>query len=306
MSQADFTLAFAEAGDSVYALAAAGGLCFAACGSGLYRSLDSGGSWQRLAASDEHLTTAVALSPAFEQDGTAFAAVKGGILRSSDGGDAWFTSAFPAPPPLFSSLAVSPDFERDGMVLAGTLEDGIFSSSDRGVHWQPWNFGLFDLNVLCLALSSRWQDDETVYAGTETGLYRSGNGGRAWRFSGFPSELAPVLCLASAVDPASGAVIILAGSESSGLLASCDDGESWDRLAADALPASLHSLQVQRSDGGPMLYALTDDSIMRSDDLGASWSSVYAIDGTPTAMLVLDDCALLGIHGQGIMRLPMS
>ena len=80
--------------------------------------------------------------------------------------------------------------------LAGTLEDGVFSSTDRGGRWGAWNFGLFDLNVLCLALSPTWTRDETVYAGTETGLYRSTNGGRAWRHSGFPSELAPALCIA--------------------------------------------------------------------------------------------------------------
>ena len=136
----------------------------------MYRSIDGGSSWKLLRVSDEQVTTAVAVSPSFETDRSVFAAVKGGILRSSDGGDTWFATGFPAPPPVFSSLVVSPDFERDGVLLAGTLEDGVYSSSDRAVRWQPWNFGLFDLHVLCLVISPHWRADETVFAGTETGL----------------------------------------------------------------------------------------------------------------------------------------
>ena len=134
---AKVTLELATANDATYALAASpdfarDGICFAACGSGLYRSADGGESWRKLRASSELVTTAVAVSPAFAQDRSVFAAVKGGILRSSDAGETWFTAAFPAPPPVFSSLEVSPNFERDGFLLAATMEDGVFSSTDRG------------------------------------------------------------------------------------------------------------------------------------------------------------------------------
>ncbi len=300
-----FTLEFETADDTVYALAADGkDCCFAACSAGLFRSSDAGASWQRLSPSSEIVTTAVALSPAFANDRSLFAAVKGGILRSSDAGDTWHTAAFPAPPPLFSCLALSPDFERDGVLLAGTLEDGIFSSADRGLRWQPWNFGLFDLSVLCLALSPHWPGDETVFAGTETGLYRSGNGGRAWRFTGFPTEFAPVLSLALAVDQASGETLLFAGGEAHGLQVSCDQGESWQGLALDS---ALNQLQVQCAGDGPfVLYALVDNGVARSEDGGKSWACVQRTEAVPTAMLLLDDALLLGLHGRGIMRLPLA
>lgn len=307
MAQADYTLEFENAGDTVYALAAAAaGACFAACNSGLYRSRDFGGTWERLPVSQEHATTAVAISPNFASDRSVFAAVKGGIRRSSDAGDTWFTTAFPAPPPLFSSLVVSPDFERDGVLLAGTLEDGVFASSDRGVHWQPWNFGLFDLNVLSLAISPHWRDDETVYAGTETGLYRSSNGGRAWRFTNYPSESAPVLSLAIAADHDSGAITLFAGSESQGLLASCDEGASWRLLAAGSLSGAVNQLLLGSDDGGDStLYVMGDDGLMRSDDHGVTWLTVLQIEDSPTAMLCLDDAMLVGILGKGIIRIPL-
>ena len=310
--KAAVTLAMAGAGDAVYALAASpeiarDGICFAACAAGLYRSLDGGESWRRLPALPAMAMTALALSPAFAEDRSVFAAVKGGVLRSSDGGDTWFTTAFPAPPPLFSALVVSPDFERDGMLLAATLEDGVFSSEDRGARWQPWNFGLFDLNVLSLALSPAWSVDETVYVGTETGLYRSTNGGRAWRYTGFPSELAPTLCLVCLQESASGVHAVLAGTESNGLYASIDQGDTWERLAADAIPGAVNQLRLRKEANGRLsVFALTDDGVLRSDDCGRSWSALLRVDGAPTAMLPLDDGLLLGVQGEGVLRISQT
>ncbi|MCY4060884.1 MAG: hypothetical protein OXG53_00805 [Chloroflexi bacterium] len=309
-SDGTYTLRLTSADDAPFAFAASpafarDGLCYAACGSGLYRSADGGAAWDLLPTSPEPVTTAVALSPAFSDDRSLFAAVKGGVLRSADGGDTWFTAGFPAPPPVFSSLAVSPDFERDGFLLAGTLEDGVFSSSDRGRSWQPWNFGLFDLNVLCLALSPAWMEDETAFAGTETGLYRSTNGGRAWRHTGFPAELAPALCIACLVDERSRSARLLVGTESNGLMASCDQGETWERLAADNLSEAVNQLHVD-ANGGVTLYAMTSDAVMRSDDGGLSWSDLIRVEGVATAMLPLGDILLLGVQGKGLMRLPLE
>ncbi len=281
------------------------GICFAACGSGLYRSQDGGLRWELLRTSPEPVTTAVAVSPAFAADRSLFAAVKGGVLRSADGGDTWFAARFPAPPPVFSSLVVSPGFERDGLLLAGTLEDGLFSSSDRGGRWGPWNFGLFDLNVLCLALSPGWIEEETAYAGTETGLYRSTNGGRAWRHTGFPAEFAPALSITSFDDGRSGLTRLLVGTESSGLLASCDQGETWERLAVDSFSGAVNQLHID-ANAGNALYALTVDGVMRSDDEGQSWSDLIRVDGMATAMLPLGDVLLLGLQGEGLMRLPLD
>ncbi len=309
MHDANLKLAFSRAEDTVYAFAASpdaarDGICFAASSAGLFRSQDAGESWMRLPASSEEVTTALALSPAFAQDRTVFAAVKGGVLRSSDGGDNWFVSAFPAPPPLFSSLVASPDFERDGALLAASLEDGVFASSDRGLRWQPWNFGLIDLAALCLALSPRFMEDETVFAGTETGLYRSANGGRAWRMTDFPSECAPVLCLAHFHDPHTGASALYAGSETQGLFASPDGGQSWRSIEVAGMTGPVNQLHVWRGDaGGAQLYALADSGLWRGDAAGQSWRAILPAAGELSAMLPLGDSLLLGARGQGILRL---
>ncbi|MDE2858706.1 MAG: hypothetical protein OXN94_12760 [Chloroflexota bacterium] len=298
---------------TAYALAASpgfakDGFCFAATSGGLYRSTDGGDCWESLPIVEEQgaqmAATAVAVSPSFDQDRTVFAAVKGGILRSSDGGDTWFAAKFPAPPPLFTTLAISPYFAQDGLMLAGTMEDGVFSSTDRGVNWQPWNFGLFDLGVLCLAASPHLREDETILAGTETGLYRSTNGGRAWRESGFPSEFAPILSLAYAIGKDES--LLFAGTEGKGLFISCDDGASWDRSAPNSLPGSVNQLQIlYKPDGRAEIYALSEDGVLRSRDAGQNWEFLAGAEDPPTAFLVPDpsgEAMFLGLAGKGIVQ----
>ena len=169
--------------------------------------------------------------------------------------------------------------------------------------WQPWNFGLFDLHVLCLAISPHWRDDETVFAGTETGLYRSSNGGRAWRVTDFPTDLAPILCMAYSSSEAASDTKIFAGTEGNGLHVSCHTAGNWQRLDARAIAPAVNQLQmVETAAGSCTLYALVDDGLCRSGDSGRTWQTVVRVKGTPTAMLVLDNAVLLGVQGNGILR----
>jgi photosystem II stability/assembly factor-like uncharacterized protein len=262
----------------VQALAASGMLCFAARPSGLSRSDDGGATWQdaygSLSLKAPLPTAVVALSPQFATDQTVFAGVPGGILRSTDAGQTWAVSQLPSPPPFVTSLAVSPFYAHDGVVLAGTMEDGVYRSGDRGSHWEAWNFRLLDLNVLCLAMSSAYADDETVYAGTESGIFYSTNGGRAWRELDFSPDWAPVLSLAVSPHHAADG-LLFAGTESAGLFASRDRGGTWapclpSGQAGEGLaPSAVNAILV--GEGG-LVLALLPDQLLVSGDGGQSWA----------------------------------
>jgi len=267
--------------DLVYSLAtpssfAQDGVCFAARFSGLYRSDDGGVNWHSAYGSlnleAPLATTAVAVSPDFESDRSVFAGVQGGIMHSVDGGESWHVAVLRSPPPLISTLAVSPNFTHDGTLFAGTVEDGVFRSADRGSRWSAWNFGLLDLSILCMAVSPDFADDETLFVGTESGVFRSTNGGRAWREVGFPVDFAPVLSLALSPGYAHDG-ILFAGTESYGLFRSGDRGNTWTRLSKDVVTDTVNGIVLSPEfSTRPDVLVMLSTALLVSRDGGQSWS----------------------------------
>jgi photosystem II stability/assembly factor-like uncharacterized protein len=253
------------------------GLCYAARSSALYRSEDSGETWSLaysgLEPGTELATTAIALSPSFVSDGVLFTGVPGVVMRSADAGKTWHYSPLASPPPIIAAMAVSPNYDKDGTLLVGTMEDGLYRSEDRGLRWMACNFGLTDLGVLSVVLSPGFGVDGTAFVGTESGIFYSTNGGRAWKESGFPVDMAPVLCLA--ISPEYGTDrTIWAGTESSGLFKSDDSGKSWQRLAPDQVSNTVNAIVVSANypDDADLLL-LTSSTVLGSRDGGITWGA---------------------------------
>ncbi len=110
----------------------------------LHRSLDGGLTWQDLSAGLPEGTVwvrALALSPDFERDGTLFAGLDKGVVKSTDGGRTWRPVNVGLPlkddgkPPSVLSLAISPDYARDGTLFVGLVDHGVYRSVDGGESW---------------------------------------------------------------------------------------------------------------------------------------------------------------------------
>lgn len=316
--------------DLVYALActarrdaqASSRSCFAARGSGLYRSDDGGQTWTHAYASlelGEALpTTSVVIASASagaEQnpatDCEVFAGVPGGIMHSTDGGETWEAAILDTPPPAVSALAISPNFAEDGVVLAASTEDGIFRSATRGSRWARWNFGLLDLNVYCLAISPDFARDETLFAGVETGVFRSTNGGRAWREIDLSVGYEPVVSLALSPRYAQDGHIFV-GTETQGLLFSADDGASWTRLGEDAITDPVNSVLVSPEyPDQPSILALSENALWFSQDGGGTWDQVKPVMEGMTAVLAPDGLSpgtrlLVGFIGGDVISLTLE
>jgi photosystem II stability/assembly factor-like uncharacterized protein len=289
--------------DYVYCISASpnfkkDGLVFAAKKSGLYYSRDRGKTWKYAYASLKlaaPLPTSSAAISIVHEITYVFAGIERKILRSLSAGGTWEVANLDSPAPQVAALVVSPNFAQDGTLLAATVQDGIFRSTDRGVNWTGWNFGLFDPNINALA----FLDSQIIFAGTQSGIFRSSNAGRSWRDLDLPIDCAPVLCLA-----VNRGGTIYAGTENEGLHVSCDEGRTWEPLIEGTVE------QIHLDAKGKLLI-LRDGELLLSENGGSSWeaarpgfepaSNISAL----TAPLGLDSTRnlLIGLSNGDIIKL---
>jgi len=269
---------------------------FAGARAGLYRCRNfiapSSPTWERLA--DAPLgVLCLAISPTFSEDRTVIAGTDTSIYTSQDGGDTWQPAHLPLSKSTILSISASPDFAVDGILLAGTLEDGIFYSDDRGNRWSSKSFGLLDLTVFCLAVSPYFTRDGKVFCGTDTAIYYSYNHARAWKQLPFPETAAPVLSLALSPEFPQDQ-ILFAGTESQGLYRSADLGKSWERLEFPA--ACINALSV--GDDLSLLVGC-EEGVFQSKTLGASWQHLLDMPNT-LGICSRDGLTLSSVYDQGL------
>ena len=251
--------------DYVYCIAASSnfkkdGFVCAAKKRGLHYSTDKGKTWKDAYASlklTAPLPTSSVVISIVNEITYVFASIEGKILRSLTAGETWEVADLDSPAPQVTALAVSPNFAKDGTLLAATVQDGIFRSTDRGVNWTGWNFGLYDSNINALTLL----DSQIIFAGTQSGIFRSSNAGRSWRDLDFPIDCAPVLCLAVSREGT-----IYAGTEGDGLHVSCDEGRTWEGLMEG-------TVELIHLDTRGKLLILSDGELLLSENGGDSWQA---------------------------------
>jgi photosystem II stability/assembly factor-like uncharacterized protein len=83
-------------------------------------------------------------------------------------------------------LAIMPDATENGRLLASVFHDGsggsVFASSDGGESWRSSSVGLGGRDVF--SFYQMPDNPSVVYAGTNTGVYRSNDRGATWVFTG--------------------------------------------------------------------------------------------------------------------------
>jgi photosystem II stability/assembly factor-like uncharacterized protein len=197
--------------------------CLAARMSGLYRSDDAGHTWQFMYDAlnlPEPLPT-FAVAAAHDSQGRmiVLAGISGGILRSDDGGHTWEKVFLPTPPATITDLLLSPNYAKDGLVFAGTLDDGLYYSSDLGLTWQHCNFGLLDYHVFCVTASPKFSENKTLFVGTQSGIFKKTGEGCSWLEVDMPMGYTDVLSIA--VSPNG---VLYVGTEEHGLWQTPDNG----------------------------------------------------------------------------------
>jgi hypothetical protein len=162
---------------------------FAGYNGGLLRSLDSGATWENIVfPGPPPALIALSVSPNYLEDGLVFAGtLADGVFYSADRGAHWKTGNLGLIDMNVLCLGISPDFERQPTLLAGT-QSGLFCSRNAGRSWREAELPIGYDAVLSLALSPNFGKDGTLWAGTETqGLLCSEDSGGRWRRVGQPA-----------------------------------------------------------------------------------------------------------------------
>lgn len=202
--------------------------------------------------------TAVFRCLAVDADGNLFAGTAGdGVFRSLDGGATWQAARRGLQELDIEALAV----DSRGSLFAGTPGGGVYRSTDRGTIWEQANGALVASSfrrrwpwqrqaaaverlpstaVRALAVA-RWAGGPVLFAGTDAGVFRTGNAGRSWEPAnrGLPgtdpgSGVTDLAVVALAVGPDDG--VLYAGT-GQGVFRSTDGGRRW-RPANRGLPAT--------------------------------------------------------------------
>ena len=280
------------------------GTCFAAHGSklflatygeGVYRSLDSGATWNRVnvGLADTNVNT-IYLFGSYLYAGTD----GGGVYRSVNDGTSWQLMStgladgngkrvmsiagitgtivagtrtgayYSTDSGVTWTLATSgltssavPTLYGIGIYLfGGTYSGGVFRSTDGGVNWSSSTSGWPSGNVRAFCVVGDW-----IYGGNYGGdvIYRSTNKGSSWTASGRGITSLNTYSMTAA----NGRVYVGAVN---GVWRTTDHGATWTQAAAPLLGRATYSML---SKSGYVFAGTSGDGPYRSTDNGDSWAA---------------------------------
>ncbi|MGE5306162.1 MAG: WD40/YVTN/BNR-like repeat-containing protein [Alphaproteobacteria bacterium] len=143
------------------------------------------------------------------------------------------------------------------------------------------NPAVFDhVNALAMNLAGK-----EMFLGTDAGLYRSVDGGRAWKRVPIPARQSSLAVMAVAPDQKKAGTIYIATREA-GVLMSADGGTNWNPINNGLGGVEVHGLALDPNDS--KLYAVIRSKvpgIYRSADSGGKWSRVNGGPGKEITFL---------------------
>ncbi len=238
-------------------------LFYGAPGKYIYRSTDSGATWDSASIASDPNSYAYCKFAAFvKAGGTLFAAGDGGIFRSTDNGAGWQAVDSGLTTQNVRALAVS-----GTELFAGTWGGGLFHSTDNGASWSKLGTGFAKPYIASLLV-----DGSKMYAGTSNGgAYASTNGGTSWgaiyNFPYFTYTMNAFTRCGS---------VLYAGSDN-GLYRSTNNGSTWTAITHTSGFADSYGMEpgvCAFTSKDSSVFVGTSGGIFLSTDNGASWTSV--------------------------------
>ncbi len=301
----------------------------------VFRSVDGGQTWEEAGFGLPPLTIfALAIDP---ETGALYAGPeRSGVWRSTNSGDAWSTFGGGLGDVFVGSLSVganhavyassigsgvfvntgagwtpsshglaSPmiaDVESVGGVLvAATLDAGVFRSINSGANWTWSSSGLTTSRVSSLTVdpivASR------IYAATPDGVFRSDNAGESW--TAVNTGMRGVNTWSVTVDP-SAASNLYAGTNGHGVYRSTNGGATW--IAANT-GLSIPDVRIVAPGAAGAVFAGTvGGGVSRSTNGGVTWSGAVTLDLSNSFVLAVavnplnPSIVYAGTAGHGVLK----
>ncbi len=265
---------------------------YAGTNRGISRTRDGGATWVPLLPSGaipSGPVRAIAIDPV--SPNTIYASTDGGLIKTSDGGLSWNFMNDGLTNRYLSEVLVNP--ASPSTILAISSSTGvIFKTEDGGQVWRPIRSGLPETFIRALAVSPLFP--LVVYAGTDKGLYLSGDWGSTWAPL---DELGLSSVISVALDPYDG-LRIYAGT-TTGVFRSGDGGATWVS-ANEGISARYAVVALAPEARGNLYVGTGSGEVFKSPDGGRSWTAASLGTGTsPVRALVVDPTTPTTLYAGG-------
>ena len=178
-------------------------------------------------------------------------------------------------------------FESIGTKLfTGSYGGGVYLSSDNGVNWIAVTPGLTNWYVSSLNVSGN-----TLFAGTDDGVFLTTNNGTLWTHKGLSGKYVQVI-LADGTD-------LYAGTFGDGAFFSSNNGTSWMAINNGLNSDYVICIVVKDT----LIFAGTyGGGIFKSTNRGAVWTSVNngLTNMDVRSLAVIDTNLFAGTYGEGV------
>lgn len=182
-----------------------------------------------------------------------------------------------------------------GVILVGTVGQGVFRSADDGENWARLGVdnGLHT-DAMVRTLKNHANTPENVFAGTDFGLYRSDDGGANW--TRLDSELSENCVWNIAIDPSNPKMLFAGtGTPSPAMIyRSTDGGDTWDRRPMDVVGTCenvgiprITGIAIDPTNDKDIWIGIEVDGVRRSVDGGETWQRLNGSIDNPDTHNVL-------------------
>lgn len=219
-----------------------------------------------------------------------------GLFRSIDSGESWHFVAYGPGRKRMRILSVDP--RNPNRLYAALLPDGfnpfgVYRSDDGGRRWRLSR----GLPAETTAITFDRRDPARIYAATSNGLFLSHDGGDTWAQLALPN----VSLLAVALPPSHPGVVLVSNytSESRQIQRSEDGGRTFVPVAEESVDGFVFD---PTRPGRVYGYGFSILTIVRSDDMGMTWTRLEANNLLQTLAITPAGVLLAGTYGSGVIR----